>query len=50
MNLQIVLNTQKNLYLNEAIGKKILAKFFFLKKTLNGKYQTPQKPSIISVT
>ena len=50
MNLQIVLNTPKNLYLNQAIAKKILVKFFFQKKTLNGKYQTPKKPSIISVT
>ena len=43
MNLQIVLNTLKNLYLNQAFAQKILVKFFFHKKTLNGKYQTPQK-------
>ena len=51
MNLQIVLNTQKNLFLNQAISKKMLANFFFQKKkTLNGKYQTPQKTLIISIT
>ena len=32
MNLQIVLNTRKNLFLNQVISKKILAKFFFQKK------------------
>ena len=45
MNLQIVLNTLKNLYLNQ-----YLSNFSSKKKTLKGKYQTPQKPSIISIT
>ena len=45
MNLQIVLNTLKNLYLNQ-----YLSNFSSKKKTLKGKYQTPQKTSIISIT
>ena len=43
MNLQIVLNTQKNLFLNQAISKKILAKFFFQKKHLKWKISNPPK-------
>ena len=44
MNLQIVLNTPKNLFLNQAISKKILAKFFFQKKkTVNGLISPPPK-------
>ena len=51
MNLQIVLNTQKNLFLNQAISKKkYLPNFSSKKNTLNGKYQTPQKTLIISIT
>ena len=43
MSLQIVLNTLKNLYLNQ-----YLSNFSSKKKTVKGKYQTPQKTSIIS--
>ena len=41
-NLQIVLNTQKTPYLNQATPK-ILAKIFLSKKSRNRKFQTPQK-------
>ena len=50
MNLQIVLNTPKNLFLNQAISKKYLPNFSSKKNTLNGKYQTRQKTLIISIT
>ena len=41
----IVLNTQKNPYLNQAT-QKILVKFSFPKKSQNQKFQTPKNPSI----
>ena len=43
MNLQIVLNTPKNPYFNQATTKEILAKFSYPKTSCNQKYQTPQK-------
>ena len=43
MNLQIVLNTRKNLFLNQVISKKILAKFFFQKKK-NPKWKISNPP------
>ena len=48
-NLQIVLNTQKNPYLNQATPK-ILAKIFLSKKSRNRKFQTPKNHSILPVT
>ena len=47
-NLQIVLNSQKNPYLNQATQKNILAKFFYPKKSQNQKFQT-QKNSWITL-
>ena len=41
-NLQIVLNTPKTPYLNQATPQKILAKFSYPKKSRNRKFQ-PQK-------
>jgi len=41
-NLRIILNTQKNPYLNQAT-KKILAKFSYPKKYRNQKFQTQKK-------
>ena len=35
LNLQIVLNTQKNPYLNQATPEKMLAKFFYPKKSFD---------------
>ena len=43
MTLQIVLNTQKNLFLNQAISKKILAKIYFQKKNLKMENIKPSK-------
>ena len=43
MNLQIVLNTQKNLFLNQAFSKKMLANFFFQKKNPKWKISNPPK-------
>ena len=43
MNLQIVLNTRKNLFLNQVISKKMLAKFFFQKKK-NPKWKISNPP------
>ena len=49
MNLQIILNTQKNPYLNQATGKKYLPNFPTPQKSQNRKFQTPKNPSIIPV-
>ena len=49
MNSQIVLNAQKNPYLNQATWK-ILAIIFHPKKSQNRKFQTPKNPLIIPVT
>ena len=46
MNLQIVLNTQKNPYLNQATPK-ILDKIFQPKKTPKFKISRPKKPLIM---
>ena len=35
LNLQIVLNTQKNPYLNQDTPEKMLAKFFYPKKSFD---------------
>ena len=40
INLQIVLNTQKNPYLNQATPQKYLSNFSTLKKSQNWKFQT----------
>ena len=42
-NLQIVLNTQKKLYLNQATPKKILANFSYPKKIPESKISNPKK-------
>jgi len=49
-NLQVVLNTSKNPYLNQATKKKILAKIFLPKKSRNQKFQTQKNPSITPIT
>ena len=49
MNSQIVLNAQKNPYLNQAT-QKILAIIFHPKKSQNRKFQTLKNPLIIPVT
>ena len=49
-NLQIVLNTPQNLYLNQATPKKILSKFPYPKNSQNGRFQTQKNPSIIPMT
>ena len=49
MNSQIVLNAQKNPYLNQAT-RKILAIIFHSKKSQNRKFQTLKNPLIIPVT
>ena len=46
----LVLNTQKNTYLNQATPRKYLPKFSYPKKSRNRKFQTPKNPSIIPVT
>ena len=48
-NLQIVLNTRKNSYLNQAT-KKILAKIFQPEKIPKSKTSNQNNPSIIPVT
>ena len=45
----LVLNTPKNPYFRSNHQKKILAKFSYLKKFWNRKFQTPQNPSIMPV-
>ena len=47
MTLQIVLNTPKNLYLNQATPQKNISKFFYPVKSRNHKFQTQKNPSII---
>ena len=49
-NLQIVLNTPQNPYLNQATPKKILSKFPYPKNSQNGRFQTQKNPSIIPMT
>ena len=48
-NLQIVLNTPKNPYLNEST-QRILAKFSYPNKSRNRELQTQKHPWIIPVT
>ena len=50
MNLQIVLNTQKNPHLNQASPKSTCQNFPTLTKLRNKKFQTLKNPSIIPVT
>ena len=49
-NLQIVLNTPKNPYLNQATPKNTCQIFLSKKKYQNRKFQTQKNPSIIPVT
>ena len=49
-NLQIVLNTPKNPYLNQATQKNTCQNFPTPKKSRNRKFQTQNNPSIIPVT
>ena len=51
MNLQIVLNAQKNPFLNQATRKKnIFAKILHPKKILKLKLSLPKTPLVIPVT
>ena len=49
-NLQIVLNTPKNPYLNQATQKILVKICLPPKKSQNRKFQTQNNPSIIPVT
>ena len=49
-NLQIVLNTQNNPFLNQATQTKYTWQNFLLKKILEWKILNPNNPSIIPVT
>ena len=49
-NLQIVLNTPKNPYLNQATQKNTCQNFSTPQKSRNRKFQTQNNPSIIPVT
>ena len=50
MNLQIVLNTPKNPFLNQAAPKKFLPKFSYPNKRRSPKLQTKKDRLIIPVT